>query len=43
MKIEGVVIACYALDVELTRACVASVRFWYPDIAIWLPNHYQGK
>lgn len=36
MKIEGVVISCYRLDLQLTRLCVASVRFWYPQIPIWL-------
>src|SRR5690242_19280319 len=36
MKIEGIVISCYPLDLELTRICVASVRFWYPHIPIWL-------
>jgi hypothetical protein len=36
MKIEGVVISCYKLDAQLTRACVASIRFWYPRLPIWL-------
>jgi hypothetical protein len=36
MKIEEVYISCYKLDVHLTRICVASIRFWYPDIPIWL-------
>jgi len=36
MKIEGIVISCYTLDVQLTRLCVASIRFWYPQIPIWL-------
>jgi hypothetical protein len=42
MKIEGVVISCYPLDLQLTRICVASVRFWYPYIPIWLlkDRHY---
>jgi hypothetical protein len=42
MKIEGVVISCYRFDVELTRLCVASIRFWYPHIPIWLlkDRHY---
>jgi hypothetical protein len=42
MKIEGVVISCYSLDVQMTRLCVASVRFWYPHIPIWLlkDRHY---
>ena len=36
MKIEGVVISCYLFDVYLTRVCVASIRFWYPQVPIWL-------
>ncbi len=36
MKMEGVVISCYKLDVQLTRLCVASIRFWYPCLPIWL-------
>lgn len=42
MNIEGVVISCYRFDVQLTRLCVASVRFWYPQIPIWLlkDRHY---
>jgi hypothetical protein len=41
MKIEGVVISCYRFDLRLTRLCVASVRFWYPDIPIWLLKDRQ--
>jgi hypothetical protein len=42
MKIEAVAISCYRFDVELTRLCVASIRFWYPRIPIWLlkDRHY---
>ena len=42
MKIEGVVISCYRFDLHLTRLCVTSVRFWYPNIPIWLmkDRHY---
>jgi hypothetical protein len=42
MRIEGVVISCYKFDVQLTRLCVASIRFWYPHIPIWLlkDRHY---
>ena len=36
MKIEGVVISCYMLDVYLTRVCVASIRYWYPKVPIYL-------
>jgi hypothetical protein len=41
MKIEGVVISCYRFDLELTRLCVASIRFWYPQIPIWLLKDRQ--
>jgi hypothetical protein len=42
MKIEGVAISCYKFDVHLTRLCVASIRFWYPHIPMWLlkDRHY---
>jgi hypothetical protein len=36
MKIEGVVVSCYVRDFYLTRLCVASLRYWYPDLPIWL-------
>ncbi len=41
MKIEGIVISCYAFDVQLTRLCVSSIRFWYPQIPIWLLKDRQ--
>ncbi len=41
MRIDGVVISCYRLDVEFTRICVASVRFWYPHVPIWLVKDRQ--
>jgi hypothetical protein len=41
MKIAGVVISCFRNDVHLTRTCVASVRFWYPKIPIWLLKDRQ--
>ena len=36
MKLDGICIACYKYDVELTRICVASIRVWYPTVPIWL-------
>jgi hypothetical protein len=43
MKIDGVVISCYRFDLELTRICVASIRFWYPHVPIWLlKDHRYG-
>lgn len=41
MKIDGVIISCYRFDVELTRICVASIRFWYPQVPIWLLKDQQ--
>ena len=41
MRIEGVAISCYRFDVDLTRLCVASIRFWYPHIPIWLLKDRQ--
>ena len=36
MKIEVIYIPCYKLDFRLTRICVASIRYWYPNIPIVL-------
>ncbi len=36
MKINKVVIACYIKDLHLVRACAASIRYWYPDVEIYL-------
>jgi hypothetical protein len=36
MKIEAIYVSSYRQDVQLTRLCVASIRFWYPHIPIWL-------
>ena len=41
MQIEGVIISCYRRDLELTRICVGSVRFWYPHVRIWLLKDQQ--
>jgi hypothetical protein len=41
MLIEGIVISCQRFDLHLTRPCVASIRFWYPDIPIWLLKDRQ--
>jgi hypothetical protein len=34
--VTKVVIACCRHDVHLTRICVASIRYWYPEIPIFL-------
>lgn len=36
MKIEKIVIACFKKDIFLLRTCVASIRYWYPEIDILL-------
>ncbi len=36
MKISKIYISCYYRDVNLTKICVASIRYWYPDIRILL-------
>ena len=40
MKIDKVVIACFKKDLFLVRSCVASVRYWYPDVEIFLLKDY---
>lgn len=41
MKIEGIVISCHRFDLHLTRLCVASIRFWYPGIPVFLLKDLQ--
>lgn len=41
MKIDGVIVSCYRFDSDLTRICVASIRFWYPRVPIWLLKDHQ--
>lgn len=36
MKIEAIYIACSKHDLRLTRILVASIRFWYPQIPVYL-------
>ncbi|MBW7942335.1 MAG: hypothetical protein H3C64_08045, partial [Candidatus Kuenenia stuttgartiensis] len=36
MQIDKVVIVCFKGDIHLLRPCIASVRYWYPDIEIYL-------
>lgn len=38
--IERIYIACYKGDFHLTKICVASIRYWYPDIPITLVKDY---
>lgn len=36
MDITKILVACYKHDFWQTKACVASIRFWYPEIPIYL-------
>ncbi len=34
--IEHVYVLCHGADLWMARICVASIRYWYPDIPITL-------
>lgn len=36
MKIEKIAIACFRRDQHLLKPCVASIRYWYPNVEIYL-------
>jgi hypothetical protein len=36
VRIERIYIATHKPDLRLTRICVASIRYWYPDLPIYL-------
>jgi hypothetical protein len=36
MNVKKVFISAYRYDFHLTKICIASVRYWYPDVAIFL-------
>ena len=36
MKVSRVYVSGYAKDLHLVRICIASIRYWYPDITIYL-------
>ncbi len=40
MKIDKIYIATHKYDLRLTRICVASIRYWYPEIPIYLVKDY---
>lgn len=43
MKVNKVAIACFKKDLNLLKPCVASIRYWYPDVEIYLIKDYiQG-
>ena len=39
--INTIVIACFKKDVYLLKTCVASIRYWYPDVEIYLLKDTQ--
>lgn len=44
MRINKVAIACFKKDLHLLKPCVASIRYWYPDIEIFLiKDHFHGE
>jgi len=44
MRIEKIYIATHKDDLRLTRICVASIRYWYPTIPIYLiKDYFNGK
>lgn len=44
MKVNKIAIACFKKDLFLLKPCVASIRYWYPDVEIYLIKDYiQGK
>ncbi len=40
MPIEAIFIATHKYDLRLTKICVASIRYWYPQIPIYLIKDY---
>ncbi len=44
MKIEKIFIATHKRDVRLSRICVASIRYFYPTVPIYLiKDYYSGE
>jgi hypothetical protein len=42
LTIDKIYINSHRYDLELTRTCVASVRYWYPDIPVYLIVDYSN-
>lgn len=43
MKIDRIYVATHRFDVAFARVCVASIRYWYPDLPIYLlKDRYSG-
>lgn len=44
LKVNKVAIACFKKDLYLLKPCIASIRYWYPDVEIFLIKDYiQGE
>lgn len=44
MELNKIAIACFKKDLNLLKPCVASIRYWYPDVEIYLiKDHSQGE
>ena len=42
--ISSIVVCCFKKDLHLLRICLASIRFWHPEIPIYLlKDSSQGK
>ncbi|HUC79667.1 MAG TPA: glycosyltransferase [Flavisolibacter sp.] len=41
MKIDKIAIACFKKDMNLLKPCVASIRYWYPNVEIFLIKDYS--
>jgi hypothetical protein len=43
-NVDAIVVACFKRDLFLLRSCVASIRYWYPEIEIYLlKDHSEGE
>ncbi len=42
MKVSGVYINTHRYDFELAKICIGSIRFWYPEIPIYLIKDYSN-
>lgn len=42
MKVDCVYISTYRYDFHLARICIASIRYWYPDVPIFLIKDESG-
>ncbi|MEQ9287572.1 MAG: hypothetical protein RIG77_11715 [Cyclobacteriaceae bacterium] len=44
MNIDKIYVACWKHDVNLAKICIASIRYWYPNLPIYLiKDEYNGS